>query len=220
LYVLQFFWPLGLIMAIQGFSRPLINLFVSREAGGAESLAVLTIVYALAHLLYGWLNELRNLPSAFQDEENSLQHIRRFALGCGLVSFGMMIVAYWTPLRVVILDRLMGLSPDLTVHSAAPLIVFSFFPLVVMARAYLHGVGLLEHRTQAMAPSAPLRILAILAALLLLPVFGIHGATRGVAALLAGFVVETITVWWGIRGRAYRRQRASKLAGPAHQEPL
>ena len=215
-YVLDFFWPLGLIMAIQGFSRPLINLFVSREAGGAEALAVLTIVNALAHLLYGWLNELRNLPSAFQDEENSLQQIRRFALGCGLASFGLMVVAYWTPLRVTILDRLMGLSPELTAHSAAPLIVFSFFPLVVMARAYLHGVGLLEHRTQAMAPSAPLRILAILAALVILPVLGVHGATRGVAALLAGFVVETIVVWWGIRGRAYRRRRASELAGPVH----
>jgi hypothetical protein len=39
--------------------------------------------------------------------------------------------------------------------------VFSFFPLAVMNRAYLHGVGLVEHRTRALAPSGPARIAAI-----------------------------------------------------------
>ena len=79
LYILQFFWPLALIMAIQGLSRPLINLFVSRGSDGAEALAVLAVVYPLAHMPYGWLNEVRNLPAAFRDAERSLYHIRRFA---------------------------------------------------------------------------------------------------------------------------------------------
>jgi hypothetical protein len=200
-YVLRFFWPLALIMAIQGLSRPLINLFVTREPGGAAALAVLTIVYTLGHLPYGWLNEIRNLPSAFRDSVGSLYHIRRFALGCGLVSFGIMVLLFWTPIRDYVLGTLIGVDPGLATQAVVPLVIFSFFPLVVMARAYLHGVGLLEHRTQAMAPSAPARVVAILAALVILPTFGVHGATRGVAALLCGFMVETTVVWWGIRGR-------------------
>ena len=200
--VLRFFWPLALIMAIQGLSRPLINLFVAREAGGTEALAVLTITYALGLMPYGWLNEIRSLPTAFQDRENSLAHIRRFAIGCGLLSFAIMILLFWTPVRDFILGTLLGVSAELVAAAAMPLMVFTFFPLVVMARAYLHGIGLFERRTQAMAPSAPARVVAVLVALVLLPFLGVYGATRGVAALLFGFMVETLVVWWGLRGRA------------------
>jgi hypothetical protein len=200
-YITEFFWPLALIMAIQGVSRPMINLFVAREPNGTDALAVLTVVYALGHLVYGWLNEIRNLPAAFQDRDGSLRQIRRFAIGCGLLSFGIMVIAYWTPLRDYVLQTLIGLDADLATLAAVPLILFSFFPLVVMARAYLHGVGLVARQTRAMAPSAPLRALAILVALIVLPAFGVHGAARGVAALLCGFAAETLAVWWGIRGK-------------------
>jgi hypothetical protein len=199
--ILRFFWPLALIMAIQGLSRPLINLFVARESSGTEALAVLTITYALGLLPYGWLNEIRSLPTAFQDREDSLTHIRRFAIGCGLLSFGIMVLLFWTPVRDYILGTLLGLDADLAAAAAMPLVVFAFFPLVVMARAYLHGVGLFERRTQAMAPSAPARIVAVLIALVILPTMEVYGATRGVAALLFGFIIETVVVWWGIRSR-------------------
>jgi hypothetical protein len=82
-----------------------------------------------------------------------------------------------------------------------PLEIFTFFPLVVMVRAYLHGVGLVKHQTQVMAPSAPARIAAILVALTGLPLLGVQGAARGVAALLCGFVAETLVVLWGLRGQ-------------------
>lgn len=203
-YVFRFFWPLALIMAIQGLSRPLINLFVSRGEDGAEALAVLTVVYTLGHLPYGWLNEIRNLPPAFKDKAGSLPYIRRFALGCGLFSFSVMIALFWTPLRGYILETLIGIDAALVAHSGAPLILFSFFPLTVMTRAYLHGIGLLEHRTKVMAPSGPSRIGAILVTLTILSTTQLHGATRGVAALLSGFVVETLAVGWGVLGRGHR----------------
>jgi len=212
IYILRFYWPLALIMAIQGFSRPLINLFVSREADGAEALAVLTIVYALGHIPYGWLNEIRNLAPAFKNAQNSLVHIRRFAAACGLVSFSLMVVLFWTPLRDYILEVLLGLDPALATQAQIPLLIFTFFPLAVTTRAYFHGIALIEHRTKALAPSAPSRIAAILAALIILPLFGIHGVTRGVAALYSGFVFETLVVWWGIRGRRYLRQRQTRQA--------
>jgi hypothetical protein len=69
-----------------------------------------------------------------------------------------------------------------------------------MCRAYLHGVGLLEHRTRALAPSGPARIAAILTALFAFSATDVPGATRAVASLLAGFVAETGTVWLGVRG--------------------
>jgi hypothetical protein len=60
---------LALIMSIRGFSRPLVNLFISWGPNGAESLAVLTIVYSLAFVFYGWLNEMRSLVPAFKEKD-------------------------------------------------------------------------------------------------------------------------------------------------------
>ena len=213
-YIIRFFWPLAFIMIMQGVSRPLINLFVSRGADGAEALAILTVVYALGHLPYGWLNEIRNLAPSFKNEPNSLPYIRRFALACGLVSFGSALLLFWTPLRDYILQTLIGLDPNLAARSAVPLMIFSFFSIVVTLRAHWHGVGLLEHRTKALAPSAPSRVGAILIALILLQPFDLSGATRGVAALLAGFTFESLAVWWGVQGRRIylRRKENRKLA--------
>ncbi len=213
MYVVRFFWPLALIMAIQGMSRPLINLFVSRGPAGTEALAVLTVVYSLGHIPYGWLNEIRNLPPAYKDKPGSLSYIRRFAVGCCALSLSVMVILFWTPVSTYILETLIGLDPDLAAQARVPLIIFSFFPLAVTVRAYLHGIGLLEHRTKAMAPSAPARIGAILAAMIILPTFGVHGATLGVAALYSGFVVETLVVWWGIRGRQVLLQARASSEG-------
>lgn len=198
-YLLHFFWPLALVMAIQGMSRPLINLFVSRGPDGQEALAALAVVYPLAHLPYGWVNEIRSLAPAFQHEPHSRRSIRHFATGCGLLSFALMAGMFWTPLRLCILTGLLGLEPGLAARCQWPLFWFSFFPLAVALRAYSHGVALVEHRTRALVPSAPSRIGTIWAMMMLLPESA-PGATRGVVALLCGFVSEAAVVWWGVRG--------------------
>jgi hypothetical protein len=204
-YVVRFFWPLALIMAVQGVSRPAINLFIAREAGGEQALAVLTLVYSLALLPYGWVNELRSLPTPFQHWKGSLRAIRRFGLGCGLFSFAVMLGMFWTPLRETILRDWIGAADALVADAKVPLQIFTFFPLTVMVRGYLHGVALLERRTQAIAVSAPARLVAILAGLVALPALGVNGAARGVGALLAGFAVEALAVAWGLYGSQMHR---------------
>ena len=98
------------------------------------------------------------------------------------------------------MERLIGLEPELAAGARAPLAIFSLFSFIVTARAYYHGLGLRTRRTRAMAPSAPARIAAILTALVMLPLFGIYGATLGIAALTFGFLVETMVVRWGVSG--------------------
>ncbi|MCP4396723.1 MAG: hypothetical protein GY801_05380 [bacterium] len=199
--IIRFFWPLALIMGIQGISRPVINLFISRGPDGPEALAILAVVYSLGRLPYGWLNEIRCLAPAFRENVESLRSIRYFSVGCGVFSFCTMFVLFWTPVRSYILETLIGLEANLAARCAIPLFIFSFFPLTVATRAYFHGVGLVERRTKAMAPSAPARMLAIVFMLVLLGQFEMHGATRGIAALFAGFAAEALVVWWGIRRR-------------------
>lgn len=195
-YVLRFYWPLAITIGIQALSRPIINLFVARGTDGTESLAVLTIVYALAHLPYGWLNELKNLPPAFQRQDPDARIIRRFTAVCGMISFGTMVLMFWTPVRFFLLETLIGVDHEFAMRCTVPLIIFSFFPLAVTVRSYLHGIALRDHRTSAIAPSGPARAGAIVIVVNVLALFDLHGAIRGVAALYSGFVVEAIVVRW------------------------
>jgi progressive ankylosis protein len=214
-YILQFFWPLALIMFVQELSRPLINLFIARGPDGTVALAVLSISYALGQWPYRWLNEIRNLPPTFHAEDQGLRAVRRFALACGVVSFALSATLFWTPVRDFILGTLMGVEADLAQASHWPLALYTFFSFVVVIRAYLHGICLLEHRTRALAPSAPVRVSTILLLLVTLPAVGVSGATLGVAALLGGFVGETIAVWWGVRGHALFASRFKRETLPA-----
>lgn len=199
--IVRFFWPLALIMVVQEFSRPLINVFVSRSEDATAALAVLAVAYTLGRIPYGWLNELRNLPSAFREDEQAQRRIPRFTAVSGGVSLLMMLVLFWSPLRNYILGELIGLAPYLVEMARVPMMIFAGFSFVVTARAYLHGQALYHRRTKALAPSGPMRILAILLGLILLPYAGIEGATLGIAALFMGFIVETLTVWWALYGR-------------------
>ena len=209
-YLGRFFWPLALIMTIQGLSRPLINLFVSRGTDGQEALAALAVVYTLAHLPYGWLNELKSLPAVFHEHGAAgLRRIRRFASGCGAFSFVVMAGAFWVPgVRDLLLLDVLALPPGVAKRCHTPLVLFTFFPLAVALRSYLHGVALHERRTPSLAPSAPARIGAILTVLVFVPEAWMSGATRGVAALLGGFVIEAAILWWFVHAR-----RPTLLAG-------
>ena len=197
--ILNFVWPLALTVVIQEFSRPLINLFIARQSDGALALAVLAVVYSLGQWPYRWQNEMKNLPAAFHREDPEMVTIRRFMLLCGLLSISISLTLFWTPVRDLLLMGLIGVEPAFASQAYLPLQLFVAFSPVVAFRTWLHGLAYWKRRTRAMAPSGPMRLLSILLALVLLPLTGLHGATLGVAALLAGFTGETVTVWWGMR---------------------
>ncbi|XP_023388710.1 progressive ankylosis protein homolog [Pteropus vampyrus] len=78
--MLSFWWPLALILATQRISRPIVNLFVSRDLGGSsaatEAVAILTATYPVGHMPYGWLTEIRAVYPAFDKNTPSNAHIR------------------------------------------------------------------------------------------------------------------------------------------------
>lgn len=197
--IIEFIWPLSLTMVVQDFSRPLINLFIARQSDGALALAVLAVVYSLAQWPFRWENEMKNLAPAFHSEDPELLIVRRFMVLCSLLSVSISLTLFWTPVRDLLLLQVIGVDPDFAAHCYVPLQLFVLLSPVVAFRAWLHGLAYLKRRTRALAPSGPMRLTAILLALVLLPLAGLHGATLGVSALLIGFSTETATVWWGLR---------------------
>uniref|UniRef100_A0A8C1R9P4 ANKH inorganic pyrophosphate transport regulator a n=1 Tax=Cyprinus carpio TaxID=7962 RepID=A0A8C1R9P4_CYPCA len=207
--MLSFWWPLALILATQRISRPIVNLFVSRDlktsAESTEAVAVLTATYPVGHMPYGWLTELRAVYPAF-DKNNptnklasgltvTKSHIQRFTLCCFLLSLTMCFIVFWTPhVSERILVDVIGVDMAFAHLCIIPLRVFSFFPVPVTVRAHLTGWLMTLKRTCVLAPSSVLRIVVLITSLLVLPYMGVHGATLGVGSLLAGFMGESTMV--------------------------
>jgi progressive ankylosis protein len=210
LAIVRFFWPLALIISMQEMSRPVINLFVARGPDATNALAILAVIYTLGRIPYGWLNDIRNLSLAFRDDANNRYYIRRFAIGCGFVSLAASMLLFWTPLRDIILRDWIGVPAELIPLAVVPLHLFAGFSIAVAVRAYYQGIGIVERRTSALAPSAPARLAAIVLCLVILSWLGVNGATMGVAALLVGFGVEAVMVWWGVRGHQWLRVQRVK----------
>ncbi|MXY94539.1 MAG: hypothetical protein F4047_00265 [Caldilineaceae bacterium SB0670_bin_27] len=208
----HFTWPVALMNFMQESSRPLINLFVVRGAHGAEAMAALTVAYTLGQWTYRWLNEIRALVPPFYAEVRSYRPFLLYTYWCGAAAFAICLLLFWTPLRTVLLEQVIGVTPALAELSRVPLQIYTFFPFVVVHRAYFHSIAFMERDTRPMAVGAPMRTGAILVALLALPLAGLQGAALGVAALLAGFTSETLTLWWLILGRKQLRVWRTRLA--------
>ncbi|PWA17955.1 hypothetical protein CCH79_00004059, partial [Gambusia affinis] len=224
--MLSFWWPLALILATQRISRPIVNLFVSRDLKGSadatEAVAVLTATYPVGHMPYGWLTELRavypafdkNNPSNKMDADSPVNklHIKKFTFCCLALSLTLCFVLFWTPrVSEKILVDVIGVEYTFAALCVAPLQIFSFFPMPVTVRAHLTGWLMTLKKTFVLAPSSVLRIVVLIISLVVLPYMGVHGATLGVGSLLAGFVGESAMVAIAAC-YVYRQQRNSEMS--------
>ncbi|XP_056290470.1 ANKH inorganic pyrophosphate transport regulator a [Pseudoliparis swirei] len=224
--MLSFWWPLALILATQRISRPIVNLFVSRDLKGSaeatEAVAVLTATYPVGHMPYGWLTELRAVYPAFEKNNPSMKmsagtsvtksHIQKFTFCCVAISVTLCFVVFWTPhLSEKILTGVIGVDTAFADLCVIPLRIFSFFPVPVTIRAHLTGWLMTLKKTFVLAPSSILRIIVLIASLVVLPYMGVHGATLGVGSLLAGFIGESTMVAIAAC-YVYRQQKNSEMS--------
>ncbi|KAL7840567.1 hypothetical protein AOLI_G00258900 [Acnodon oligacanthus] len=207
--MLNFWWPLALILATQRISRPVVNLFVSRDLKGSgaatEAVAVLTATYPVGHMPYGWLTELRAIYPAF-DKNNptnkltggtavTKSQMKKFIFACFTLSLTMCFMVFWIPgVSERILVDVIGVDAAFAQLCVVPLRIFSFFPVPVTIRAYLTGWLMTLKKTFVLAPSSALRIGVLIISLIVLPYLGVHGAVLGVGSLLAGFLGEATMV--------------------------
>ncbi|TWW70827.1 Progressive ankylosis protein -like protein [Takifugu flavidus] len=224
--MLSFWWPLALILATQRISRPIVNLFVSRDLKGTsdatKAVAVLTATYPVGHMPYGWLTELRAVYPAFDKNNPSNKinassavtksHIKKFTFCCLALSLMLCFVLFWTPhVSEKILVDIIGVDYAFAELCVVPLRIFSFFPLPVTLRAHLTAWLMTLKKTFVLAPSSVLRIIVLITSLVVLPYMGVHGATLGVGSLLAGFVGESTMVAIAAC-YVYRQQKNSEMS--------
>ncbi|CAH1268712.1 ANKH [Branchiostoma lanceolatum] len=213
LRALKFWWPLALVTAVNRVSRPIVNLLVARDLAGSdavEAVAVLTVTYPIGHLPYAWLNEMKSLAPAFRKSGQGRRVVPwrtlgKFSLICLLLVLTVSLVLFFVPgITFAIMTGWIQTSADIARLCRKPLQIFTFIAvpgentfvseLAVSIRAYLTSWLMVQKRTWILTPSAVLRTVALVTALLVLPKLHIRGADMGIAALLTGFLVEASVV--------------------------
>ncbi|KAG9479397.1 hypothetical protein GDO78_012853 [Eleutherodactylus coqui] len=202
--MLSFWWPLALILATQRISRPIVNLFVSRDLGGSAAATEVSPA-SKAHSLSNPSNKMVSSTSSV-----TKTHIKNFTFVCMALSLTLCFVMFWTPnVSEKILVDIIGVDFAFAELCVIPLRIFSFFPVPVTVRAHLTGWLMTLKKTFVLAPSSVLRIIVLISSLIVLPYLGVHGATLGVGSLLAGFVGESTMV--AIAScYVYRKQKKKK----------
>eukprot|EP00055_Hartaetosiga_balthica_P014422 m.79047 g.79047 ORF g.79047 m.79047 type:complete len:491 (-) comp8591_c0_seq1:3347-4819(-) len=201
--IIKFAWPLTIVQIAQRSSRPLVNILVNRtdSTGDGFGVAVLSLVYPLAHLGYGWLNNMKPLIPTFSSsiertirDQSPMKVITRFFLICGLFSFGVQVIILWTPLKLYILKSILGAPHDLADAAAMPLFLYSFISIAVAFRCYCTSWATAIKKTKLLASSSVVRFGGVVLGGMVLPCFGLHGATMGVSCLVIGFGFEACAV--------------------------
>jgi O-antigen/teichoic acid export membrane protein len=188
-----FSWPLMVTQVTENGVPFVINFFLGRLANPDLALAAFGVVNALTSLVASPLRNMVQTAQALVHSRRDMQVMLRFAHRVTLVYVVLVASLFYTPMRDVILTRIMGLPVTLSTY-ATPGVQMVLLIVVVWGYASLFR-GLLSamRRTGAIAGSAVIRLVVVTAVgsvTLIAP--NLNGAAVGVAAVSAAFLAEAL----------------------------
>ena len=188
-----FSWPLMVTQITENGVPLVINFFLGRLAHPDLALAAFGVVNALNSLVASPLRNMVQTAQALAHSRHDMRVMLRFAHRVTLVYVVLVGIMFYTPLRDVILSRIMGLPETLSSY-ATPGIQMAL--LVVIAWGYaslFRGLLAAMRRTGAIAGTAVVRLMVVTAVgsvTLIAP--NLNGAAVGVAAVGAAFLTEAL----------------------------
>jgi Na+-driven multidrug efflux pump len=161
------------------------------------AIAAFGVVHGLVSLL---LAPMRNLTQTAQTLVRQPEDVRKILVFTVqlVAGFGIMaLILFETPLRELILTRIMGLTPELVAYSAPALtIAFVMAPFWACA-ALFRGLLARARTTLSLAASGVLRIgSAALAASISFAYPEFNGAVLGIGAWVLSYAIETAISSW------------------------
>lgn len=208
-----FCWPLMVTQTIENGVLLVINFFLGNLANPDLSIASFGVVYSLVRFL---LAPLRNLVQAAQALLKQREHLAvmfKFVFGLILIYMGLNYLLFYTPMNTLILNGLMGLSPELSTYSTPSVKLIFIISIFWATSSLLRGVLSGMRKTRFIAVAAGLR-LAVVAGIVFISLFypGINGSVLGVLSLAGSFAAETVALGWYFRSQA-------NIPGPLFPSP-
>ncbi|MEE8554592.1 MAG: hypothetical protein V3T00_01935 [bacterium] len=195
--VWAFAWPLMISQMTEGSLAFAINVFIGRLAKPDLALAAFGVVRGLAMLLLSPLRNLAHTAQALVHGEAERKVMVRFTAIAVLTITTAILLLFWSPLRPVVLEGVMGLTGELNRYSIAGVQTIVLVPLFWGYAALFRGLLSAIRRTKAIGFSAALKLSAVVAAgsvTLVLP--EANGTVVGIVALAAAFGSESLFLGW------------------------
>ncbi|MCZ6558696.1 MAG: hypothetical protein O7A69_13120 [SAR324 cluster bacterium] len=193
----RFSWPVMLNQATESGLAVLINIFLGRLANPDLALAAFGVVHGLVSLI---LSPLRNLVQTAQTLVRSREDVRvmlRFSSYLALFFLLLVFALFLSPARGFILDRVMGLTAELSAYSTPAVKLAGSITLFWACAALFRGLLAGHRKTGTFAASALARMATVVVlGSLTFFVTGMNGAVFGVVAWAGAFVVETLILGW------------------------
>lgn len=113
----SFSWPLMVTQTIENGVLFVLNFFLGNLANPVLAIASFGVVYSLVRLLLAPLRNLVQAAQALVQKREDLRAIFQFTAGMILFYIGLNFLLFYTPVNALILNGLMGLTPELSTYS-------------------------------------------------------------------------------------------------------
>ncbi len=189
-----FLLPLAWTMVLGTITNPVINAFIARAADPKIGLAIYSVVASLVWFLASSVLRYSSVTIALGTDEVN----RRCLVGflwrfVGGLSVGVLLVVL-TPARDIVLQDLIGLSPELAARAHLPLALLAVQPLTAGFIAYTQGVLTRAARTHVVGFGALSRLVVILGLGALGLALHLRGELVGGILLGSAFLAELVTL--------------------------
>jgi hypothetical protein len=184
----RFYVPLAMTSLLAIVVNPLVTFFMGRSRYPVESLAVLPVVTSFVFIFRSGALAYQEVGVALIGSDGANRRpIARVATGLAAVSAVALLVALFSPLGLIWLEDVSGLSPSLARFALWPARVLALLPALDYLLSFQRSRLVLARRTRRITAATAVEAAAILAVLLLgVRAFGAVGALAATSAMLAG----------------------------------
>ena len=196
----NFSWPLMITQITENGVTFVINLFLGRLANPDLALAAFGVVNALNSLVASPLRNLVQTAQALVRNRADMRVMLIFAHRLAIAYSVLVIILFYTPLRELILNGIMGLPATLSSYAAPGVQMLLLVVIVWGYSSLFRGLLSAMRKTQVIAGSAVIRLLVVIAVgsvTLFKP--DLNGAAVGVAAVGCAFMAEVLILGWRVR---------------------
>ena len=195
-----FSWPLALNQATEIGIAFGINIFLGRLTRPELALAAFGVVHGLTGVMFSPMRNLVHTAQTLVRTRRDAREMARFT-GWLVAGFSALVAAVvFSPLRVWVLEGVMGLTPELTAYSEPAIMLTLLIAAFWGYSALFRGLLAAARRTRVAALSGLARIaMVVLAGTVTLFHPGLNGAVFGIAVWALSLGVEAVILGWRVR---------------------
>lgn len=185
--IFKFYYPLALTSFISLGVHPIVTFFMGQSRMSLESLAVLPVLHGLVFIFRSFGLSYQEVGIALIKTQKEYIKLRNFAFGMAVLVFTALGLIALTPLSMLWLTNVAGLTTKLAEFARIPLIIYSFFPVTTVWINFQRAVLVNTRHTEPITMATVLEVLGIIFVLIVfINYLSVVGAVAAVSAYTVG----------------------------------